>query len=286
MPCNPVWLDICFRCITLVLGVKENMINIGVNLHARKGLSDEEYIKEIANCGFNATFSGVYDEKRQYEIADLCAKNGIIYETIHAPFEYFSINGMWLKGNTGNRMLERLKKSVDNCVVADVGIMVLHLSSGDIAPPATKTGKERFSELVEYAASKNVKIAFENQRKLKNISWAFETFPKGSNVGFCWDIGHESCFTPGREYMPLFGDRILCTHIHDNSGKYNADDHLIPFDGKIDYKRKMELLREYGYKGSLMLELKARNNYDDLTIEEYLQKAAISARKLVEMLDN
>lgn len=261
------------------------MRDIGINLHAFKGFNDEEYIKEMANCGFNAAFSGVFDEKRQYEIADLCAKYNIKYETLHAPFWYFGINGMWLIGNTGDNMLKELKRCVDNCVLAGVGIMVLHLSSGDIAPPTTKKGKERFTQLVEYAAEKGVKIAFENQRKLRNITWAFNTFPKESNVGFCWDIGHESCFTPGREYMPLFGDRILCTHIHDNFGKYNVDSHFIPFDGSINYERKMAFLKEYNFQGSIMLELKARNNYDDLTGQEFLQKAANAAKKLALMAE-
>jgi len=261
------------------------MRDIGINLHACKGFSDEEYIKIIKDLGFNATFSGVYAPEKQVKISELCAKYGITYETIHAPFPYIGINGMWLWGFGGEKMLKTLKNSVDNCALAGVKIMVVHLSSGDIAPPPTKLGKRRFIELVEYATKKNVTIAFENQRKLGNITWAFETFPKGTNVGFCWDIGHESCFTPGREYMPLFGDRIICTHIHDNSGRYNDDAHLIPFDGKIDYARKMNYLKEYNYRGSLMLELKARKNYDTLSGEDYLKKAADSVKILAEMAE-
>lgn len=256
------------------------MRDIGINLHACKGFSDEEYIKIIKDLGFNATFTKVYEPERQCKIAELCAKYGITYETIHAPFPFIGINGMWLYGFGGDKMLKTLKASVDNCVLAGVDTMVLHLSSGDCAPPPTKIGKRRFTELVEYATKKNVLIAFENQRKLGNITWAFETFKDCENVGFCWDIGHESCFTPGREYMPLFGDRLVCTHIHDNSGRYNDDGHLIPFDGQIDFKRKMAFLNEYNYTGSLMLELKARHNYDDITKEEYLKKAAEAVKKL------
>lgn len=261
------------------------MKDIGINLHACKGFSDEEYIKTIADLGFKTTFSGVYEIERQLKIADLCAKHGIFYETIHAPFPYFGINGMWCWGSAGSKMLETLKKSVDNCLSAGVGILVVHLSSGDFAPPVTKIGKKRFTEFVEYAAKKNIKVAFENQRKLKNISWVFENFPKDSNVGFCWDMGHENCFTRGREYMPLFGDRIICTHIHDNSGRYNDDKHLIPFDGQIDYERRINYLKEYNFSGSLMLELKARHNYDNLTKEEYLERAAIAAKKLSDMFE-
>lgn len=261
------------------------MRKIGINLHSIKGFSDEEYIKHIADVGFKATFSDVYDEKRQYEIANFCAKHGIIYETLHAPFPSKGINGMWLLGRSGDKMLKELKKSVDNCVAAGVGVLVVHLSSGDNAPTVTDRGRERFTRLVEYAAKKNVKIAFENQRKLGNIAWAFEAFPKDSNVGFCWDLGHESCFTPGREYMPLFGDRLLCTHIHDNFGKYNEDKHLIPFDGNIDYNRKVELIKKYNYSGTLMLEVFANDFYKGVTKEEYLQKAAKAAKALAQICE-
>ena len=261
------------------------MRDIGIVLHSCSGYSDEEYIKRIADLGFKATFSGVCDKKRQYDIANLCDKTGVTFETLHAPFPSLGINGMWLMGPVGSKMLKDLKASVDNCVLAGVGILVVHLSSGELAPPVTNKGRARFTELVEYAARKNVKIAFENQRKLANISWAFEAFPKDSNVGFCWDLGHESCFTIGREYMPLFGDRLICTHIHDNFGVYNGDEHIIPFDGKIDYNRKMELIKKYGYEGSLMLEVFKNNFYKDITNEEYLEKAAKAAKKLAQICE-
>ena len=132
-----------------------------------------------------------------------------------------------------------------------------------------------------------MKLAFENQRKLANLAWAMETFEDTDMVGFCWDCGHESCFTPGREYMPLFGKRLLCTHIHDNEGEYNKDSHLIPFDGNINYERFAEHIRNSGYQGPLTLEVIAKNShrYDDITPDEYLEKAATAVKRLVNTVD-
>jgi sugar phosphate isomerase/epimerase len=162
-----------------------------------------------------------------------------------------------------------------------------HLSSGMKPPSLTDIGRGRFIALVEHAAAKGVQIAFENQRKLANIAWTFEEFEDAPNVGFCWDTGHEACFSPGRQYMPLFGQRLICTHIHDNSGEFNRDEHLLPFDGKLDFERIARQIRESGFTGSLMLEAIAANShlYDDMTCEAYLERAAASVRKLRDMVD-
>lgn len=259
------------------------MRKIGINLHSMKGFTDEEYLREIAELGFNAVFSGVLDASRQAALADLCAKYSIEYETLHAPFGH--INDMWLDGERGQTMLDELTECIDHCVVAGAPIAVVHLSSGQNPPPITDIGRERFGRLVEYAAHKNVKIAFENQRMLANIAWTFETF-KDENVGFCWDCGHEFCFTPGRRYMPLFGDRLICTHIHDNSAVFNADDHLLPFDGKCDFDYIASMIRESGYTGSLMLEVGNQSHYGALyTPGEFLERAACAAKKLRQMVD-
>ena len=258
------------------------MRKIGINLHAVQGLTDEEYIREMAAAGFSAMFSGVLEDARQAAAGELCVRYGVAYETIHAPFN--TINNMWLAGEDGEATYRDLTHTIDNCVLAGAPIAIVHLSSGMKPPSITDTGRERFARLMEYAEQKNVKIAFENQRMLANIAWAFETFLQDS-VGFCWDCGHEFCFTPGRHYMPLFGSRLICTHIHDNTTVFNEDSHLIPFDGAGDFAYVAETLRTSGYSGSLMLEIGNRERYGTMDPLAFLEKAAAAAGKLRQMTD-
>ena len=160
------------------------------------------------------------------------------------------------------------------------------MSSGNTPPPITDIGRARYEKLVEYAMKKNVKVAFENLRKSANFAWAMETFEHNPMVGFCWDCGHEACYQNGREFMPWYGERLICTHIHDNCGLQDADDHLLPFDGTVDFNRFAEHIRNSGYKGSLMLEVfNIVHRYDDLTAEQFLEKAAGVVNKLVKMTD-
>lgn len=261
------------------------MRKTGIIIHAAKGLSDEAYINTIADLGFNTTFSGVLDISRHEHIANLLAKRGMEYENLHTPFGH--INDIWLDCEGGEAMLKELVDCIDCCVVSGAPIAVVHLSSGLKPPSITDIGRGRFARLVEYANSKNVRIAFENQRKLANLAWALETFSHEDGVGFCWDCGHESCFTPGREYMPLFGNRLICTHIHDNSGTFDQDDHMLPFDGNINFERFAHHIRESGYKGSFMLEVFAKNSdiYSGMTPETFLTRAADAAKRLVKLTD-
>lgn len=260
------------------------MRKIGINLTPKKVADLKAHIALVKQCGFDCIFTGVPAIKQIPEMRRMLEEQGIEWETIHAPFGH--MNDMWLEGEAGDIMLRELINSVDVCVMAGAKIAVVHLSSGEKAPPVTDIGRRRFTELVEYAATKGITIAFENQRKLSNLAWAFETFPADSNVAFCWDCGHENCFTPGREYMPLFGKRLICTHIHDNTGVFDSDNHFIPFDGAMDYERVARQIRESGYEGSLMLEVGGNSErYADMSVEEFMERAAAAVKKLRDMVD-
>ena len=261
------------------------MRTIGINFHAIKGLDDDAYAKTVRGLGFGAVFTATFDDPHRHEaLAELFSKHGLQYETLHAPFK--NINYMWLDGEDGDAMLRDLLTCIDHCVISGAGIAVVHLSSGLTPPPVTDIGRARFTALVEYAQKKGVVVAFENQRFLSNIAWAFETFSEADSVGFCWDCGHEACFARGREYMPLFGDRLVCTHIHDNFAKFNEDDHRIPFEGNINYSRFAEHLRKMNYRGSLMLEVGCTAKFTiGIDPIAYLEKAASAAKKLRSMVD-
>ena len=262
------------------------MRQIGINLHAKSGLDAFTYAKRIKELGFDTIFTGVAaSDEGQLKLAEAFAANGLIYENLHAPFSH--INDIWFDCEGGEAMISELLTSVDRCALAGAPILVVHLSSGIKAPQISDIGRARFETLVEHAAAKGVTIAFENQRKVANIAWAFENFESCDNVGFCWDCGHEACFTLGREYMPLFGRKLVCTHIHDNFKVFNGDAHLIPFDGKINYERFAELINKYEYKGPLTLEVIAANSdlYGDYKVDEYLEKAALAIKKLRVMVD-
>ena len=261
------------------------MREIGINIGAHRDMNVATFCATIRDLGFTRVFSGATDPEKVRKHAERVAAAGLCYDTLHAPFKGI-MNAIWGEGDEGEDTLRQITDCVDLCAEIGAPIAVVHLSAGEAAPPPTDVGRSRFIRLVEHAVGKGVKIAFENQRKLANIAWAFEEFRDVPEVGFCWDCGHEGCFTPGRRYMPLFGSRLICTHIHDNNGILNTDQHLLPFDGCLDFGYVAEALRGADPTVPLVLELKrGAEIYADMSDEDYLIRAAAAVKRLRDMID-
>lgn len=260
------------------------MRKIGISCRGFTDLTQEEYVRWIAKVGFDCTFDSYREsEQEQRRNLQLFRQYGLSCESLHAPYDH--INDMWTEGTAGDKMLERLKDAVYRCTWMEAPVLVVHLASGIQAPHLNDVGMNRFEKLIAFAQENNVRIAAENQRKLANLAWILERFGEDDGVGFCWDCGHEFCFTNGRHYMPLFGDRVIALHLHDNHGIFNRDEHLLPFDGAIDFSHVADEIRRSGYQGSIMLEVNRGAHYSDISAEAYFTRAAEAARKLRAMVD-
>ncbi|MBQ6946421.1 MAG: sugar phosphate isomerase/epimerase, partial [Clostridia bacterium] len=110
--------------------------------------------------------------------------------------------------------------------------------------------------------------------------------------GFCWDCGHNLCYTPMEDMMAKYGDRLICTHIHDNRGvtrpgdiHYRDDLHLLPFDGNLDWEWFADKIKESKFDGPLTLELSlaAGKGYTDMPLQEFFNDAYRRAQKLLSM---
>jgi len=246
--------------------------------------SPENAAALAAQNGFE-TFFIAADHPRLGDYMAAARRAGLTAESLHAAVD--GINRMWMAGEAGEGMLERLKDSLRACARYEVPIAVVHLSSKDEAPFVNDIGTDRYDRLIRYSETLGVRVAFENQRKLANIAYMFERYPE--QIGFCWDVGHEACFADGREYMPLFGKWLCELHIHDNFGIHEEDEHMIPFDASIDFSRVARRIAEAAhYKGSLMLEIKRRQGglYGEITNEAFMARAAAAARRLNNMVES
>ena len=257
-------------------------IGISTNVIGKETSMAEGY-RMVKEAGFDSVFF-LYDKEDNTRSHLMEARiAGLEVETLHAPWD--GINNIWLPGKEGDLVIDKFIKCVEFCADQGVPIAVVHLSSGEKAPHITDIGHARLDRLISRAGELGVKLAFENQRKLANIAFVFELYGHMPHVGFCWDCGHESCFTLGkRDYMALFGEMVCCLHIHDNSGAFNADHHMIPFDAAIDFGVVADKIRRSAYTGSVMLELK-REAYPELSLKDFLDRAANAARRLRTMVD-
>ena len=253
-------------------------MKIGVHLNAYP-CPIEEQLKLMKKYGFEATFCHSSSQELE-SIMNLCHEYGIEVENHHAPFSH--INDIWFDTPEGEEMFKELMDSVDKCKKYGVDTLVVHLSGG--RAPINELGMSRFARLVDYAKENGVTIAFENLSKLGNLAYAFEEF---EDAGFCWDTGHEKAFTHGRQYMPLYADKIVALHVHDNFCVHKGDMHMIPYDGLIDFDRVTTQLAEANYNKSLMLEIMAHRTqeYMDMGPDAFYKRAADAAKRLAAQVE-
>ncbi len=103
------------------------------------------------------------------------------------------------------------------------------------------------------------------------------------NIGICLDTGHANIDKVDQAaVISVLGDRIKCTHIHNNRGV--EDDHAPPIYGNINWSALTSALAKTGYRGPLTLETHcwyeddallrsfAKHNLDQLVYLESLMK--------------
>ena len=261
---------------------------LGINVDCLVEIDELKALDLIKAAGFETFFSNAYKNDTVSAIKKKADALGLTYEFIHAPFHH--INELWKNGTGYLEVMEYMKESIDSAANNGIGIVITHVSSSWTPPPVNDMGLSRFDELVGYAKDRGITLAFENLRLLGNLACLADRYEKMENVRFCFDCGHEHCYTKTICMMDVFTTRVCCTHIHDNHGRpfddkvNDRDEHLLPFDGTYNYEKMMRKLDEYNYKGSLMLEVNQEiADYRKMSAEEFLATCYERIKKISQM---
>ncbi len=254
----------------------------GLFIEVFSGMSYDEMLPIAAELGFDGFFTNweyACDLEKMTYYRKLGEKLGLDYETSHSIIP--GSTTIWIEGKEGDDFLDLLKTNVDNCEKLAIPTLVVHVQPRKPENPSFEIGIKRFSDLVRYAKVRGVKIAFEN---IGMPSFLYRTLDalQDSNVGFCYDSGHETCCTLGEHYLTRIGDRLMCTHLHDNDNK--SDLHLIPYDGEIGFDRIVGEMRDCSYKGNFSLELNYDSYADKLSKSDYLKKCYDVAKRIKEQV--
>lgn len=247
------------------------------------GVSLENMIAAFKKHGIKHTF--IKSNHPEFERAmELFGQNGITCDNLHAPYK--NINHMWGEDQTlGDAMLAELLDSVDKCAKYGIPTTIVHLSSGRPMPEITPQGIARYEYLFNYAKQKGVKVALENLRYAENLAYFMDNYP---DCVYCWDCGHQYAYEH-THYLKIYGHRLAALHLHDNRCGVDTDDHLLPFEGAIPMDEVAKDLAESGYQGTLMLEigrLIVTHTYDEMSEEEYMDRAAAAVKKLHDLVES
>ena len=69
----------------------------------------------------------------------------------------------------------------------------------------------------------------------------------------CMDFGHAHLMGDVPDAIETAAEHLITTHVHDN--RRRKDDHLVPFQGTINWPSALVTMMKIGYDGTYMMEL-------------------------------
>ena len=102
-------------------------------------------------------------------------------------------------------------------------------------------------------------------------------------VKVCLDTGHANIFSSDiAADVRLLGDDLATLHVHDNSGR--ADEHKLPYWGKINWEEFLLALGEIGFDGCFCLETSISSKVPEPFKEEMMITLANLTRQMSEKI--
>jgi len=187
------------------------------------------------------------DYKRFPEYAE---KEGLYVENAHAPYK--QSNTLWQDSLEGQEYTSHIIRCIEDCASYQIPTLVVHPANGQPPLPLGNTGLERFKKIIDAAEKHGINLAVENQGNPEYIDYVFKNL-RSDRLGFCFDSGHENCYSPALDLLDLYGDKLMALHLHDNNA--GEDSHALPFTGTVDWNKISRQLTTLDYQGAIALEI-------------------------------
>jgi sugar phosphate isomerase/epimerase len=248
---------------------------ISTHLYHQQRLS-REHLAQIAGYGFEAielfatrSHFDYHDRSAVGQLAQWLNETGLRLHSIHAPItDRFGASGEGTSYSTASADNARRQLAVREADAA-LGIareiptkfMVVHLgvpgaraASGDNSRAAASRSAE---EICTLADPLGVRLALEvipnDLSSAQAVVTMLDRDFEGTSVGLCMDFGHAHLMGDVADAIEIAAEHLITTHVHDN--KRREDDHLVPYQGTIDWPAALVTMRKIGYDGTYMMEL-------------------------------
>ncbi|HEX3646671.1 MAG TPA: sugar phosphate isomerase/epimerase family protein [Vicinamibacterales bacterium] len=246
----------------------------GVSTHLYHGQRlSHEHLLEIAAHGFECI--EVYATRTHFDyhnpsaIADLqgwLADARLELHSIHAPTAESFAGGRW-SGSLSlaspdpaarAHAVSETEKALHVARRLPVPVLVTHLGipRTQIGPGNSRAAARRsLEELRTVAEPLGVRIAVEVIPNQLSGAGSIVHFVEDDldGLGICLDFGHAHLDGDVADAVETVSEYLIATHVHDNRGRH--DDHLLPFDGTIDWAGTLLAVQKIGYDGPFMFEI-------------------------------
>jgi sugar phosphate isomerase/epimerase len=202
------------------------------------------------------------------DLGDWLNAHGVSLHSLHSPTERESSAGRdsgspisICDGERTRRLdaVDEVKRALDVAERLPFRYLVQHMGHGRQAadPRNLDAAFNSLEHLVIFAKQRGVTIALENTPSEIGSPETLETLIRETHLKdlrFCFDFGHAHIEEGVEKSFEIMRDRIVTTHIHDNHGE--TDEHLLPFEGTIDWEAALKLVAGAPNPLPLVIELK------------------------------
>jgi sugar phosphate isomerase/epimerase len=260
------------------------------------------HLETVAAHGFTAV--EVFATRSHFDYHDVtqaralkqwCSDTGLRLHSLHAPIAEFLHGTTWgpgLSTAVGNaaarqRTLEECRRALDVAATAPYRYLVVHLGvpEASATPPTGDNQRDAVRHSLDVlrraAEDSGVMVALEViPNKLSTPPQLVRTIEDDDlhDVGICLDVGHAQLLGDVVDAIERTAGYLVTTHLHDNGG--TSDDHLVPFEGVIDWPATLMAFQKVGYGGTLLFELAA----GDRGAADTLARAVRARRRMDEIL--
>ena len=268
--------------------------------HAQRLCRD--HLLEIAAHGFECV--EVYATRTHFDyhnpsaVADLqqwLGEAGLTLRSIHAPTAEGFTGGRWSGSlslassdpDARVRAVSETEKALHIARRIPAAVLVTHLGLPRTQPRDAASGandsraaaRRSIDELQTIAKPLGVRIAVEvipnDLSRAGSIVQFVEDDPE--DVGICLDFGHAHLDGDVLDAVETVAEHLIATHVHDNKGR--SDDHLLPFDGTIDWAGTLLAVQKVGYDAPFIFEVVPRGS-----TKETLARARDTRAKMERLL--
>ena len=257
-----------------------------------------DYMSQVGFDGVDISLENIdrYGDSWQsvfYSVKTRAAAKNLEIPSCHLPF--------YMPEPTNKLLMDRfaaeIKKGIDVATHIGIQLAVLHPialhSKKHSAQEWARANVEFLSPICQYAKAKGLRILIENMASSCEgegdhlygcTASEILALAEALTVECCWDFGHANLSGRPAGEVALLGDKLALVHIHDNNGY--TDNHLVPFDGTVDWTCAMKALHDIGYKGYFNIEVKASQLDKSRDVrEEFGRRAAYIGQRLARMTE-
>jgi sugar phosphate isomerase/epimerase len=237
---------------------------------------ERDHLAQIAGYGFDAI--ELFATRSHFDYHDAAAVNqlrqwlsetGLTLESVHAPItDRFGAGDKWaatystaLADNAARQLAVRESQAaLEIATTLRFKTLVVHLgtpaSKNNPGDNSRTSATRSAEEICRLADPLGVRVALEvipNPISTPASLVAMLDDLGAPHAGICMDFGHAFLGGDVPDAIEVSAEHVIATHVHDNHGR--ADDHLVPYQGAIDWDAALVTMQKIGYEGMYLMEL-------------------------------